>query len=95
MGAPPLRRHSDCDYPAQFEPGQPELRAALTGTQEDTMGEWIDKAKGKGKEIAGVVTNDRSLEAEGKLDQAKGAVKGAFEKAKRVIQDKSEPKPRQ
>jgi uncharacterized protein YjbJ (UPF0337 family) len=38
-----------------------------------------DKIKGKVKETTGVVSNDRSLEIEGKLDQAKGKVKDAFD----------------
>ena len=51
------------------------------------MGEWTDKAKGKAKEIGGVVTGDRSLEAEGKLDQAKGKIKGKFEELKQGVKD--------
>ena len=43
------------------------------------MGEMIDKAKGKVKETVGVVTGDRKLEGEGKVDIAKGNIKGAFE----------------
>ena len=46
------------------------------------MDEKIDKAKGEIKEHAGEMTDDRELEAEGKRDQAKGDVKGAWEKAK-------------
>ena len=33
-----------------------------------------DKVVGKTKEVAGHVTGDRKLEAEGKVDQAKGAI---------------------
>jgi uncharacterized protein YjbJ (UPF0337 family) len=33
-----------------------------------------DKVVGKTKEVAGHVTGDKKLEAEGKVDQAKGAV---------------------
>jgi uncharacterized protein YjbJ (UPF0337 family) len=60
------------------------------------MGELIDKAKGKAKEVAGAATGDRSLEAEGKTDQVKGGVKGAFEDAKQGVKDafrKEPPKP--
>jgi uncharacterized protein YjbJ (UPF0337 family) len=39
-----------------------------------------DKIKGKIKETTGVVTNDRSLETEGKLDQVKGKVKDVFDR---------------
>jgi len=35
----------------------------------------VDRAKGKAKEIGGVATDNRDLEAEGKLDQVKGKVK--------------------
>ena len=37
----------------------------MAGTKEKTTGA-VDKAKGKVKEVAGRVTKDRSLEAEGK-----------------------------
>jgi len=40
--------------------------------------EW----KGKGKEAAGDLTDDRELEAEGKADQSKAALKQAGEKVK-------------
>jgi uncharacterized protein YjbJ (UPF0337 family) len=49
----------------------------------------IDKAKnaaqealGKAKEAAGKTTNDESLEAEGKLDQAEAAAKKTVEDVK-------------
>ncbi|NOK32666.1 CsbD family protein [Corallococcus exercitus] len=51
------------------------------------MGEWTDKAKGKVKETVGVATGDRSLEAEGKADTAKGKVKGVVEDVKHAIKD--------
>ncbi|WIG93574.1 CsbD family protein [Myxococcus sp. SDU36] len=51
------------------------------------MGEWTDKAKGKVKEVAGTASGDRELEAEGKRDSTKGAVKGKIEDAKRAIKD--------
>lgn len=47
--------------------------------------------------MAGVATGDRGLEGEGKLDQAKGKVKGSFERAKQLIEEatwkKDEGKP--
>lgn len=55
------------------------------------MGEWNDKLKGKVKETVGVATGDRELEAEGKKDSAKGALKGAVEDVKRVIKDAKDP----
>jgi uncharacterized protein YjbJ (UPF0337 family) len=52
----------------------------------------VDKAKNKaqelkghGKEAAGKVTNDKSLEAEGKKDQAVGNLKQAGEKLKDAV----------
>ena len=41
------------------------------------MSGTTDKIKGNIKEAAGKVTGDKSLEAEGKVDQAKGAAKNA------------------
>ena len=59
------------------------------------MGELIDKAKGKIQETAGAATGNRSLEAEGKVDTAKGNVKGAWENVKQGVKDavRSDPKP--
>ncbi|MCE9670992.1 CsbD family protein [Myxococcus stipitatus] len=51
------------------------------------MGELIDKAKGRIKETTGAATGDRSLEAEGKADRAKGHLKEKVEDAKRAIKD--------
>lgn len=53
----------------------------------DKMSAGMDKAKGKIKEAAGKVTDDERLEAEGKLDQAKGDMKSAGEKAKDAAKD--------
>jgi uncharacterized protein YjbJ (UPF0337 family) len=39
-----------------------------------------DKIKGKIKETTGVVTNDRSLETEGKLDEVKGKAKDVLDR---------------
>lgn len=51
------------------------------------MGEIADKVKGKVKEAAGALTGDKNLEREGKLDEAKGNVKGAVEDVKDVVKD--------
>ena len=51
------------------------------------MGELTDKVKGKIKQAAGAATGDKKLEREGKTDEAKGKVKGAFEDAKHAIKD--------
>jgi uncharacterized protein YjbJ (UPF0337 family) len=49
------------------------------------MGELIDKAKGKIKQAAGALAGDKKLEGEGRLDEAKGNVKGAVEEAKHAV----------
>lgn len=46
------------------------------------MGELADKAKGRAKEIGGVVTGDRRLETEGKAEYAKGTLKEKWESFK-------------
>jgi uncharacterized protein YjbJ (UPF0337 family) len=51
------------------------------------MGEIIDKVKGKIKQAAGVATGNKKLEREGKLDEAKGNVKGAVAQAKRAVKE--------
>jgi uncharacterized protein YjbJ (UPF0337 family) len=49
------------------------------------MGEIIDKVKGKFKQVAGALTGDKKLELEGKVDIAKGKVKGAVEDVKHAV----------
>ena len=48
-----------------------------------------DDLKGRGKEAAGSLTNDKSLKSEGKVDRASGKVKdavgGAADKAKKAV----------
>ena len=44
------------------------------------MGGSVDKAKGRIKEAAGVLTGDRKLKNEGKIDQAAGDVKDATDR---------------
>jgi uncharacterized protein YjbJ (UPF0337 family) len=48
----------------------------------DKIQNAADDAVGKGKEALGKVTDDESLEAEGKLDQTKADLKQAGEKVK-------------
>jgi uncharacterized protein YjbJ (UPF0337 family) len=48
----------------------------------DKVNNTVDRAAGKVKEGVGKATNDRSLEAEGHKDQAKGNLKQAGEKVK-------------
>lgn len=45
----------------------------------------FDDTKGKVKEAAGVVTDDRDLEAEGKLDQIGASVKEVGEKIQHKV----------
>jgi uncharacterized protein YjbJ (UPF0337 family) len=40
-----------------------------------------DKIKGRVKEAVGVLTNDKALKKQGKVDQASGALKDGIEKA--------------
>jgi uncharacterized protein YjbJ (UPF0337 family) len=49
------------------------------------MGELIDKAKGKIKQAAGTAVDDKKLVREGKVDEAKGKIKGGVESAKQAI----------
>ncbi len=51
------------------------------------MGEIIDKVKGKIKQAAGSITGDKKLEREGKVDEAKGKVKGAIEEVKHAAKE--------
>jgi uncharacterized protein YjbJ (UPF0337 family) len=51
------------------------------------MGEIIDKAKGKVKHVAGALAGDKDLEDEGKVDEAKGKVKGAVEDVKNAVRN--------
>jgi uncharacterized protein YjbJ (UPF0337 family) len=46
-----------------------------------------EKTKGKVKTAVGKLTGDRSLEARGKRDEAKGSVKQAGEKVKDAAKD--------
>lgn len=47
----------------------------------------VDKAKGRVKEAAGALTNDKSLKREGKLDQAAGKLKDAAGKVVDMVRD--------
>lgn len=51
----------------------------------DKIDAQADRAKGKVKETAGKLTDDKDLQAEGQGDQAKGHVKQAAEKVKDVF----------
>ena len=51
------------------------------------MGEIIDKVKGRIKEAVGVLTGDKGLKRQGRVDEAKGQVKGGVEDVKRAARD--------
>jgi uncharacterized protein YjbJ (UPF0337 family) len=47
----------------------------------------FDEAKGKVKQAAGDLTDDKDLKSEGKADEAAGKVKGAAETVKDKVED--------
>jgi uncharacterized protein YjbJ (UPF0337 family) len=51
------------------------------------MGEIIDKVKGKIKKAVGTLAGDKKLKREGRVDEAKGRVKGAVEDVKHAVKD--------
>jgi uncharacterized protein YjbJ (UPF0337 family) len=51
------------------------------------MGEKVDEAKGRAKEAAGDLADDRSLKNEGKVDRASGSVKGKVGAAADKVKD--------
>lgn len=51
------------------------------------MGGTSDKLKGSAKETWGKATDDRSMQAEGKLDKGKGNVKNAGDELKNKLRD--------
>ena len=53
----------------------------------DKMENMKDDMAGKAKEATGKVTDDESLEAEGKMDQSKADLKQAGEKVKDAFKD--------
>jgi uncharacterized protein YjbJ (UPF0337 family) len=66
----------------------------ISAKRRSEMGELIDKMKGRIKQVTGKVTNDRSLEREGKADEIKGRVKGAAEEAKHSLRESTRREPR-
>ena len=52
------------------------------------MGEKIDEAKGRSKQAAGDMTDDRKLKREGKVDRAASDVKGKVGDAADAVKDK-------
>ena len=53
------------------------------------MGERTDDLKGRAKEALGDLTDDRDLEREGKIDQAKGKVKETAKNVTDKVGDKA------
>jgi uncharacterized protein YjbJ (UPF0337 family) len=51
------------------------------------MDEIINKVKGKIKQTAGALSGDKKLKREGKVDEAKGAAKGAVADVKHAAKD--------
>jgi uncharacterized protein YjbJ (UPF0337 family) len=51
------------------------------------MGGTTDDMKGRAKEAVGTLTDNKDLEREGKLDQAKGDVKDAVDKVGDKVKD--------
>jgi uncharacterized protein YjbJ (UPF0337 family) len=51
------------------------------------MGEIIDKVKGKIKQAGGSLAGNKKLEREGKVDEAKGNMKGAVEEVKHAVKN--------
>ncbi|MCG2623132.1 CsbD family protein [Arthrobacter sp. I2-34] len=56
----------------------------------DKIKNAAQKLRGKGKQVAGEITADRSLEAEGKGDQRKADLKSAGEKIKDAFKRKKD-----
>jgi uncharacterized protein YjbJ (UPF0337 family) len=54
---------------------------------DDKISNEAEDLKGKGKEAMGKATDDHSMEAEGKMDQAKAGVKKAAEDVKDDVKD--------
>ena len=51
------------------------------------MSGTTDDLKGRAKQAAGAVTGDESLEREGRMDRATGAIKDAAEDVKDKVED--------
>jgi len=60
--------------------------------REEFMSGTTDKIKGRVKEAAGVLTNDKRLKNEGRVDQASGAIKVGIEKVVDKVKGVASPK---
>ena len=54
------------------------------------MGDTADEIKGRAKEAAGDLTDDKDLQREGKVDQAGAKAKGKVEEVVDKVKDKVE-----
>jgi uncharacterized protein YjbJ (UPF0337 family) len=50
--------------------------------KETSMGEKVDKAKGRAKQALGELTDDDDLNREGKVDELAGKAKGTVDRAR-------------
>jgi uncharacterized protein YjbJ (UPF0337 family) len=66
--------------------GTPRVKEDAMGA-DDKMKNTSEEMQGKIKEATGKVTDDESLEAEGKMDQSKADLKQAGEKVKDAFKD--------
>jgi uncharacterized protein YjbJ (UPF0337 family) len=62
--------------------------AALESRKELQMGDNVDEAKGRVKEAAGDLTQDKDLKREGKIDRATGDVKKKVGDASDKVKEK-------
>jgi uncharacterized protein YjbJ (UPF0337 family) len=63
-----------------LEGGTTEPKQEFYGKENSAMSGTSDKIKGRVKEAVGVLTDDRRLKNEGKLDQATGKIKDVVER---------------
>ena len=65
----------------ETEPLAPHAQRQPPSERKQMPDENVDEAKGRAKEAAGAVTDDKGLKREGKVDQAKSSVKDAVDRA--------------
>jgi uncharacterized protein YjbJ (UPF0337 family) len=61
------------------------MRSAIPGREEVDMGELIEKAKGKIKQMFGAMSGNRRTQAEGIVEEKKGDLKSKLEEVKQDI----------
>lgn len=59
----------------------------MSDSTKDHVLSTFDQIKGKAKEAVGNLTGDKSTDAEGQVDQAKGTVRGGVGDAKDMVND--------